>query len=156
MTNTPITQNPDRETRQFFENLNKPTLTFATNDVDAMVGYFESRGFSKQSSISTATVLLTQAKIDGINAFTLIDTLKGIDDVKLSAIVTEIVSYPKRRVLRFWLAGGNLNTLLKAEPDIVNWSKQYDCKGVEINGRKGWERVLKSYKPSSITLVKEI
>ena len=47
MTNTPITQNPDRETRQFFENLNKPTLTFATNDVDAMVGYFESRGFSK-------------------------------------------------------------------------------------------------------------
>ena len=43
-----------------------------TNDVDAMVGYFESRGFSKQSSISTATVLLTQAKIDGINAFTLI------------------------------------------------------------------------------------
>ena len=73
-----------------------------------------------------------------------------------SVIITEIVNYPKRRVLRFWLAGGNLNTLLKAEPDIVNWSKQYDCKGVEINGRKGWERVLKSYKPSSITLVKEI
>ena len=38
----------------------------------------------------------------------------------------------------------------------VDGSKQYDCKGVEINGRKGWERVLKSYKPSSITLVKEI
>ena len=73
-----------------------------------------------------------------------------------SVIVTEIVSYPKRRVLRFWLAGGNLTTLLKAEPEIVDWSKQYDCKGVEINGRKGWERVLKSYKPSSITLVKEI
>jgi|TARA_A100001388_G_C28770712_1_gene503642 hypothetical protein len=98
MTNTPITQNPDRETRQFFENLNKPTLTFATNDVDAMVGYFESRGFSKQSSISTATVLLTQAKIDGINAFTLIDTLKGIDDVKLSAIVTEILNANRSKI----------------------------------------------------------
>lgn len=73
-----------------------------------------------------------------------------------SVIITEIVNYPKRRVLRFWLAGGNLNTLLKVEPDIVNWSKQYNCNGVEINGRKGWERVLKSYKPSSITLVKEI
>ena len=73
-------------------------MTFATNDVDAMVGYFESRGFSKQSSISTATVLLTQAKIDGINAFTLIDTLKGIDDVKLSAIVTEILNANRSKI----------------------------------------------------------
>jgi hypothetical protein len=73
-----------------------------------------------------------------------------------SAIVTEIVSYPNRRILRFWLAGGNLKTLLRAEPEIVEWSKQYACKGVEINGRKGWEKVLNNYKPSSITLVKEI
>ena len=65
---------------------NKPiTLSFATNDVDAMVGYFESRGFSKQSAISIPTVLLTQAKIDDVNVFTLIEVPKGIDDVKLSA-----------------------------------------------------------------------
>ena len=100
MSNLPITQTqePKTETRQFFENTNKPTLTFATNDVDAMVGYFESRGFSKQSAISTATVLLTQAKIDGINAFSLIDTLKGVDDVKLSAIVTEILNANRSKI----------------------------------------------------------
>ena len=98
MSNLPITQSEDKETRQFFETNNSAGLSFATNDVDAMVGYFESRGFSKQSSISTATVLLTQAKIDGINAFTLIDTLKGIDDVKLSAIVTEILNANRSKI----------------------------------------------------------
>ena len=100
MSNLPITQTqePKTETRRFFDHITKPTLTFATNDVDAMVGYFESRGFSKQSAISTATVLLTQAKIDGINAFTLIDTLKGIDDVKLSSIVTEILNANRSKI----------------------------------------------------------
>ena len=98
MSNLPTTQNQDKNTRQYFENSNKPTLTFATNDVDAMVGYFESRGFSKQSAISTATVLLTQAKNDDVNVFTLIDTLKGIDDVKLSAIVTEILNANRSKI----------------------------------------------------------
>ena len=100
MSNLPITQTqePKTETRRFFDDITKPTLTFATNDVDAMVGYFESSGFSKQSAISTATVLLTQAKIDGINAFTLIDTLKGIDDVKLSSIVTEILNANRSKI----------------------------------------------------------
>lgn len=73
-----------------------------------------------------------------------------------SAIVTEIVEYPQRTVLRFWLAGGNLNTLLKAERHIVDWSKLYKCTGVEIIGRKGWQRMLKDYQSSSIVLVKEI
>ena len=75
---------------------------------------------------------------------------------KDSAIITEIIDYPKRRVLRFWLAGGKLKTLLEVEKKIIHWSKFYSCEGVEINGRRGWERVLKDYQPSAITLVKEI
>jgi hypothetical protein len=63
-----------------------------------MVGYFESRGFARQSAISTATVLLTQAKVDGVNVFTLIDTLKGFDDMKLSSIVTEILNANRSKI----------------------------------------------------------
>ena len=98
MSNLPIKQNEDKETRQFFENSNSAGLSFATNDVDAMVGYFESRGCAKQSAISTATVLLTQAKVDGVNVFTLIDTLKGFDDLKLSGIVTEILNANRSKI----------------------------------------------------------
>jgi len=75
--------------------------------------------------------------------------------LKDSAIVTEIVSYPQRRTLRFWLAGGNLKTLLEVEPKIRKWSILYRCEAVEIIGRKGWEKVMKDYEPTAIVLVKE-
>ena len=71
------------------------------------------------------------------------------------AIVTEIIEYPQRRTLRFWLAGGNLKTLLDVEPKIRKWSILYRCEAVEIIGRKGWEKVLKGYEPTAIVLVKE-
>ena len=72
-----------------------------------------------------------------------------------SAIVTEIINYPQRRTLRFWLAGGNLETLLEVEPKIRKWSILYNCKAVEIIGRKGWGKVLKNYKPTATVFIKE-
>jgi hypothetical protein len=73
-----------------------------------------------------------------------------------AAIVTEIIRYPKKTVLRFWLAGGNLETLTEAEPKIIKWSEQWGCQGVEIFGRKGWVRALNGYKPTSTIMVKDI
>lgn len=73
-----------------------------------------------------------------------------------AAIVTEIVRYPQRTNLRFWLAGGKLETLLEAEPKVVEWSKQWGCKGVEIIGRRGWNRALNGYKSNSAIMVKDI
>ena len=73
-----------------------------------------------------------------------------------AAIVTEIVQYPQFRTLRFWLAGGNLKTLVEAEPALVNWSKSWGCKSVEIVGRRGWHRALKGYKPTSTIMAKEL
>ena len=36
---------------------------------------------------------MQQAKIDDIKIFTLLDTLKGFDEVKLSAVVAEVLNY---------------------------------------------------------------
>lgn len=79
--------------KQFFNNYFNDTLAFPSNDVDAVVGFFESRGFDRTASISTATVILQQAKIDGVKVFELLDTLKGVDKVQLSYIVTEILNH---------------------------------------------------------------
>lgn len=73
-----------------------------------------------------------------------------------AAIVTEIIRYPQKTVLRFWLAGGNLETLTDAEPEIIEWSKQWGCEGVEIFGRRGWVRALNGYKPTSTIMIKDI
>ena len=73
-----------------------------------------------------------------------------------AAVVTEIMDYPQKRVLRYWLAGGNLKTLLKVEPSIRHWSQLWGCVGIEIIGRKGWHRVLKGFKQTGIILAKDM
>lgn len=73
-----------------------------------------------------------------------------------SVIVTEIVDYPKKAVCRIWLAGGDMGELIKAEKELVKWAKDHGCSGMEIIGRKGWERQLKDYSPASTVLTKEI
>ena len=78
--------------KDFFDNYFNEPLSFPSNDVDAVVGFFESRGFEKTSSINTAAVILKQAKIDNVKVFELLDSLKGLDKVQLSYIVTEVLN----------------------------------------------------------------
>lgn len=73
-----------------------------------------------------------------------------------SAIVTEVVDYPKKSVCRIWLAGGELEELVEAEKQIAIWAKSIGCHGLEIIGRKGWSRTLADYKETSVVLVKEL
>ena len=58
-----------------------------------------------------------------------------------SACVTEVVTYPKYKALRFWLGGGNLEELKKMEKPICDWVKSIGCKKSMIMGRKGWSRL---------------
>ena len=68
MSNLPKqTNDSQRPVREFFDNYFNENLTFPGAEVDAVVGYFESRGFDRTSSISTASVILKQAKIDNVS-----------------------------------------------------------------------------------------
>ena len=86
---------PTDSTLVYFNNFynSNGSISYTQNEIDAVVGYFESRGFDRTASISTATVILQQAKIDGVKVFELIDTLQGMDKVQLSYIVTEILNH---------------------------------------------------------------
>ena len=59
-----------------------------------------------------------------------------------SACVTEIVTYPKYKMLRFWLGGGDLEELKEMEKPICEWAKSIGCKKSMIMGRKGWSLSL--------------
>lgn len=87
----------DKGVTTFFDNYFSTKLSFPTNQVDAVVTFFEKRGFDKSAAISVATTLLQQAKLDDINIFKLLDTLKGLNEVQLSAVVTEILNYNRPR-----------------------------------------------------------
>jgi|TARA_B110000977_G_scaffold200388_1_gene290729 hypothetical protein len=86
-------QTNDKGVTEFFDKYFTEKLSFASNEVDAVIGFFENRGFQRSAAISTGTILLQQAKLDDIKIFKLLDTLKGFDEVKLSAVVAEVLNY---------------------------------------------------------------
>ena len=86
-------QSSDKQVTEFFDKYYTKSISFPTNDVNAVIGYFEKRGFSSDASRATATVLLTQAKLDTIPVFQLLDTLKGLTETQLSNVVAEILNY---------------------------------------------------------------
>lgn len=59
-----------------------------------------------------------------------------------SAVITEVLQYPRKRVLHYFLLGGDLRELVEfMEPRITAWAKSIGCNGVSGAGRKGFERV---------------
>jgi hypothetical protein len=83
----------EKRTTEFFDKYFTKKLSFPSNEVDAVIGFFEKRGFEKTAAISTGTILLEQAKIDNVNVFQLLDTLKGLNEVQLSTVVAEVLNY---------------------------------------------------------------
>ena len=81
---------------EFFNNYFNKTLEFSANDFDAVVGFFTKRDFDKTAAISVSQALLTQAKLDEVNVFQLLDTLKGFDEVQLSKVVTQVLNFYRR------------------------------------------------------------
>ena len=89
---TPVQTN-DKRVTAFFDKYFTKKVEFASNEVDAVIAFFEKRGFDKAAAISTGSILLQQAKLDGIKVFVLLDTLKGFDEAKLSTVVAEVLNY---------------------------------------------------------------
>lgn len=86
------------ETKEFFDKYFVNSISYPSNQVDAVVGFFEKRGFEKSVAISVSSVFLQQAKVDNINVFELLDTLKGIDGRQLSTVVTQVLNLNRSRI----------------------------------------------------------
>lgn len=98
--NLPTVNNTDSgtEVKQFFNNYFNQSITFPVQEIDAVIGFFKKRGFDDLASNSTAIILLQQAKLDDIEVFKLIDTLTGLNEVQLSAVVTEVLNYNRQKI----------------------------------------------------------
>ena len=98
--NLPTQESTDSgaEVKQFFNKYLTDRIEYPASEVDAVIGYFENRGFEKSSAISVSTALLQHAKIDNINVFELIDTLKGLTNVQLSDIVANVLNYDREKI----------------------------------------------------------
>jgi hypothetical protein len=79
-------------TKVFFETYGEQILEFSANDVEATIGFFQSKGFDLDAAQITASVVLKQAKTENLPVFRLLDTLKGLNNLELSSIVGEILN----------------------------------------------------------------
>jgi hypothetical protein len=59
-----------------------------------------------------------------------------------SAVVTEIMVYPRKKMLHVSLAGGNLKEISVMAPSIIDFAKHIEADGITIAGRRGWERTF--------------
>lgn len=94
MTNLPQTLNFDssQEVKTFFDKYFETEVTFSSNEIDAVVGFFMRRNFDIESARSITIVLLNQARVDNVNVFALVDTLKTLTDIQLSQVVAQILN----------------------------------------------------------------
>lgn len=86
------------EVKQFFDKFFVHQVSFPSNQIDAVVGFFLKHGFDIESARSTSIVLLNQARVDNVNVFELIDTLKALTDVQLSQIVAQVLNAYREKV----------------------------------------------------------
>lgn len=87
------TDTPTDPTIKFFDTFYKVPVELNGTSLTAVKGFFETRGYKSEAAESVAIIILTQAKKDNINPFKIIDTLKGFDNVEISALVGEILNY---------------------------------------------------------------
>jgi hypothetical protein len=86
-------QDSSQETLKVFDAYTTAPLNVDSATFDAMTGFFASRGFGEDSARSMSYVIIKQALIDNYKPFQLIETMKGLDDVEISGLITEILNY---------------------------------------------------------------
>lgn len=58
------------------------------------------------------------------------------------SIVTSITTYPRKRIIQIFLAGGEMAQVLDFLPSIEAFAKAWGCAEMTCSGRYGWVRVL--------------
>ena len=81
----------------------------------------------------------------------------AVDEVIVAAMATQIVPYPRKRILRIIaIAGDEMERWFHFLPAIEDWALEQGCTALEAWGRKGWLKVLEDWKCSYHVLTKDL
>lgn len=56
--------------------------------------------------------------------------------------VTEMIQYPKKKVLHVFLAGGKKEQIIDFQESALQFAQMNGCDSMTLAGRAGWKRVL--------------
>lgn len=60
-----------------------------------------------------------------------------------SVVVTEWHTFPQKRVLHVFLAGGEMAEVLSIETRLTEFARQHGATALTLSGRPGWVRALR-------------
>ena len=101
-------------TKRYFNTYYQKQLAYPSNEVDAVIGFLESKGFDKSAAQSTGAILMQQAKLDNVKVFELLDTLSGLEKLQLSFAVATIINLNRQKVSTLGFRVTNNDTPLEA------------------------------------------
>ena len=58
-------------------------------------------------------------------------------------MITEIVEFPRVKVLNLLFGGGDYKVLEEMFPSFEQFARHFGCKSIYVGGRKGWLRKIK-------------
>tara|TARA_A200000159_G_scaffold162714_1_gene187220 strand:- start:893 stop:1273 length:381 start_codon:yes stop_codon:yes gene_type:complete len=102
------------QTKKIFNTFYAKQLAYPSNEVDAVIGFLENKGFDKEAAKSTGAILLQQAKIDGLKVFELLDTLGGLNKLQLSFTVAQVINFNRQRISSLGFRVDNTTTPVEA------------------------------------------
>ena len=74
-----------------------------------------------------------------------------------SAMITQIVPYPQKKVLRIIsLAGSEFSRVYQHLDMVESFALRTGCTALEMWGRKGWKKLLPEWKDSYIVFTKDL
>ena len=114
--NLPVKKETDSAdpVKRYFNTYYQKQLAYPSNEVDAVIGFLENKGFDKEAAKSTGAILLQQAKIDGLKVFELIDTLGGLNKLQLSFTVAQVINFNRQRISSLGFRVDNTTTPVEA------------------------------------------
>ena len=76
----------------------------------------------------------------------------------MACAVTQIVVYPRKKVLHVFLAAGDLEQITDAIADVEAWGRAQGCESITMNGRFGWQRVLnkRGWSPTMVIMERSL
>ena len=75
----------------------------------------------------------------------------------IAALVTQIITYPQKKVLRLVsLAGEDFNKFKHFLDMVQSFAIRKGCTALELWGRKGWKKLLPEWKSEYIVYTKDI
>jgi hypothetical protein len=89
---TAATSDSADKTKDYFNNYGRPLTEYSSNDIDQVIAFFESNGFTKESAQLIAEIFLQESKKNKTSPLLYLDFLKTKEGVNLNTAVALLIN----------------------------------------------------------------